>query len=372
MKNAAWLGVFLSLAAIQQVAKAEWYDDMKIKGDIRYRFEYIDEEGKDSRQRDRIRARLGAFPRVNNEIDAGIQLSTGEEKGNKTSPTSGNATLNDVFSKKGFFLDLAYFAWHPELTKGLTLTGGKMNNPFICVGDYIWDGDVTPEGLAANYKIGDDIQALANAGYFWLVERSAADDNKLYAGQLALKFKPNDDLSILGGCSYYGFDNIEGTLASDLNWEGNSSAYGNTLTKVVEGGKTNSYYSNDYGLIEPFVQVGFTVVLPVTLYASYVVNNEADDDNTGYMGGLTLGKASDPRSFELGYNYRHLEKDAALGALTDSDSWGGGTDGKGHKVYAKYQILKNWQAGVTYFIDEKPIDDSHDYNRLQVDLVAKF
>ena len=56
----------------------------------------------------------------------------------------------------------------------------------------------------------------------------------------------------------------------------------------------------------------------------------------------------------------------------DSDSWGGGTDGKGHRLSAKYQILKNWQAGVTYFINDKKIDDSTEYKRLQIDLVAKF
>jgi hypothetical protein len=372
MKNTVTAGFLLALAVLP-MAKAEWYDDMKIKGDIRYRFENIEEEGKDNRQRDRIRARIGAFPRINNEMDVGIQLSTGEEKGNKTSPTSGNSTFTDAFSKKGIYLDLAYFAWHPELARGLVLTGGKMKNPFITVGDYIWDSDVTPEGLAANYKLGDDFELLANAGYFWLIERSAGDDNRLYAGQLALNFKPNDDTHFMGGCSYYRFDNIEGTAATDLDWQSNpSQGFGNTLNKVTTGSSTNFFYANDYGLIEPFVEVGFKFILPVTLYASYVVNNDADDDNTGYMAGINLGKAVEPRSFEVGYNYRRLEKDAALGALTDSDSWGGGTDGEGHKVFAKYQILKNWQAGITYFMDEKPLDDSHDYDRLQVDLMAKF
>jgi hypothetical protein len=56
----------------------------------------------------------------------------------------------------------------------------------------------------------------------------------------------------------------------------------------------------------------------------------------------------------------------------DSDSWGGGTDEKGHRLSAKCQILKNRQAGVTYFIDKKPVDNSSDYKRLQIDLVAKF
>jgi hypothetical protein len=58
---------------------------------------------------------------------------------------------------------------------------------------------------------------------------------------------------------------------------------------------------------------------------------------------------------------------------TDSDRWGGGTDGKGHKVYAKYQIMKNLQLGGTYFKDDKGIaKGGTDYDRMQLDLVAAF
>ncbi len=365
-------GLCAVLSAVNMTARAEWYEDMKIKGDLRYRFEHIDEEGKDARQRDRIRARIGAFPKINDEIEAGFQLTTGGEKGNKTDPVSGNASLTDVFSKKGIYLDLAYFAWRPELVKGVTFSGGKMKNPFVCVGDYIWDGDATPEGLALNYKLGDDIQLLANAGYLWLYERSASDDNRLYGGQMAMRFKASEKSYVLGGCSYYFFDNIKGQKATELNWEGAASGYGNSLDKVVDGTTTNSLYANDFRSVEPFIEGGFDIGLPVKVYGSYVVNTEADDNKSGYMGGLTLGKAKDPGSFELDYNYRRLEKDAWLGALADSDSWGGGTDGKGHKLSAKYQILKNWQAGITYFIDDKKIDDSASYKRLQIDLAAKF
>ena len=61
--------------------------------------------------------------------------------------------------------------------------------------------------------------------------------------------------------------------------------------------------------------------------------------------------------------------------FTDSDRWGGGTDGQGHKVYGKYQIMKNLQGGMTYFLDDKKISDASktkDYSRLQVDVVAAF
>ena len=101
----------------------------------------INEEGKDNRQRDRIRARFGVFPRVNSEVDVGIQLSTDEaSKVGVGDPISGNQTLTDEGSKKGVYLDLAYFDWHPELLKGFSLQAGKTKNPFIQVADGFPDG----------------------------------------------------------------------------------------------------------------------------------------------------------------------------------------------------------------------------------------
>ena len=41
--------------------------------------------------------------------------------------------------------------------------------------------------------------------------------------------------------------------------------------------------------------------------------------------------------------HAELEKDAVVGAFTDSDRWGGGTDGKGLKFNARSQLLKNVQ-----------------------------
>ncbi len=366
------VGLLAGACLAGQGSQAEWYEDIKIKGDFRYRFEYIDEEGKDERQRDMIRARIGAFSQLNPDMDMGIQLSTDSEKGNKSDPVGGNATLTDVFSKKSIFLNLAYFSWHPEALSGLEMTAGKMNTPFFTVGDYLWDSDVTPEGLAARYEVGSQLKATASAGYMWLVERATADDSRLYAAQLALKFKASEKAYVMGGCSYYYFDKVKGENAVDFNWQSTASGFGNTLDKIVTSSGTNSVYAHDYRPLEPFVEAGFDVGLPVRIFGSYVVNPEADEDKTGFMTGITLGKIKEPGSFELGYNFRRLEKDAWLGALADSNSWGGGTDGQGHQLTAKYQLVKNLQAAASYYIDDKKMDDSIPYHRLQVDLMAKF
>ena len=61
-----------------------------------------------------------------------------------------------------------------------------------------------------------------------------------------------------------------------------------------------------------------------------------------------------------------------IGAFTDSDSFGGGTDGEGHRVQGKYQVTDNVQLGATFFVSDKGISgpDEIDFNRLFIDLVA--
>jgi hypothetical protein len=64
-----------------------------------------------------------------------------------------------------------------------------------------------------------------------------------------------------------------------------------------------------------------------------------------------------------------------VGAFSDSDFVNGGTNGKGHRFGLTYQLAKNVQGGISYFMDEKAnsagkVED--DYNRLQVDVMVKF
>ena len=114
--------------------------------------------------------------------------------------------------------------------------------------------------------------------------------------------------------------------------------------------------------MELFTQVKMDLGLPVALFGDVVLNTEADDEDLGWLVGAELGKAKDPGSYSLGYDYRNLEANAVVGAFTDSDSGGGGTDISGHRVKGKYQIAKNYQTALTLFFQETGISgDEEDY-----------
>lgn len=362
------------------VAKT-WVDSVTLKGDLRYRYESINDDAKKNaaketytRERDRVRARLAAEAKCNDNLKAGIGLSTG---GND--PISGNQTIGDGASKKDMKLDLAYFdySFFPDTTANeVHVIGGKMKNPFITMNDdLMWDGDLNPEGMALKSQFGNEVVTVyGNAGYIWLQERDSKDPGMLYAGQGAAKFQFIPEVSLTVGASYYGFQDVKGNDVIDF--EGKNNGYGNTTTKgSVSGTTTNKAWATEFTPVVYFVSLDLWIAgVPVSIFGQELSNTDASTLDQGHLYGVSLGKAKRVGTFECGYSYTELQKDATVGMWTDSDRWGGGTDGKGHKVYAKYQVMKNLQLGASYFKDDKGIASGKptDYDRMQLDLVAAF
>ncbi|MBU0713791.1 MAG: putative porin [Verrucomicrobia bacterium] len=356
-----------------------WVDYITFKGDVRLRGETINDDSKKNssgedytRDRARIRARLKVEAKVN-DLKVGIRLSTGG-----ADPVSGNQTLGDGFQKKDIRLDLAYidYSFLGDSPDELRAIGGKMENPLITMpDDLVWDPDLTPEGLAVKARFGNDfVTVLLNGEGLFIQERDAQKNATGLAGQAALKFQFMPEIGLTVGGTYLAYQNIQGYDVID--WENKNNSYGNsTIPGSVSGSTTNKAWADEFTPVMGFVQLDLWLGFPISFYGQALTNPKADANKNGYMGGVSLGKAKTPKTFEVGYSYTKLEKDATLGMFTDSDRWGGGTDGKGSKFYAKYQITKNLQACATFFLDQKKIsaaDGGTNYNRLQIDLQAAF
>ncbi|MDD5676446.1 MAG: putative porin [Kiritimatiellae bacterium] len=361
------------------IAPKTWVDYITLKGDVRLRYETINDDSKVNsqgenytRDRARIRARLGAEGKVN-DLKAGIRLSTGG-----ADPISGNQTLGDGFQKKDIRLDLAYidYSFLGDSPQEVRVIGGKMEQPLITMpDDLVWDPDLTPEGLAAKARFGNDfVTLLLNGEGLYVQERNAQKNATGLAGQAAVKFQFIPEIGLTVGGAYLAYQNFQGYDVID--WENKNNSYGNsTIPGTVSGSTTNRAWACEFTPIMGFAQLDLWLGLPLSFYGQVLSNPKADANKNGYMGGLSLGKAKNPKTFEFGYSYTKLEKDATLGMFTDSDRWGGGTDGEGSKFYGKYQIMKNLQACATFFLDKKNISAANggtDYNRLQLDLQAAF
>ncbi len=373
-----------------------WADAITLKGDFRYRTEFRQDMTKKdpgstespNLDYERIRARLGAEAKINDDVKAVIRITTDGYKGTTAGgdPVSGNQDLTSAGSKKFVFLDLAYLDWNffGEDSSELHGLAGKMVNPFITMNDDLaWDPDLTPEGVAlkGTWAANDYLTLLGNGGYFILNNQNNTNQDNMITmigaqGAARIEFMPEVALTI--GVSDYCYRNIKDSTVVD--WAGASSAYGNSTRKVPAGKVTNTVWATGFNLIQPFAQLDLypTVcgrVVPVSVFGQLIKNTDADSLNFGHMYGVSLGKAKNPQTFEMGASYAKLEKDATLGEWTDSDRWGGGTDGSGYKLYGKYMILKNLMGSVTYFKDSKAIsrsDNGLGYNRWQFDLTASF
>ncbi len=353
----------LAVVTMTLTAQAgEWYENIAVKGNLRYRHEMLDSEGSDARHRQRLRARVAVIGQAAPGIKVGVQLATGSDD-----PVSTNQTLDGGFSTKQIGLDLGFVEITPEAAPGLKVVGGKFKNPFHKPGksELIWDGDFNPEGGTASYtaKWPQAELKLTGAG-LWIDERSKGDDSWLGAlqGVITVPLAEGDTKLSFGG-SLFNYVNAAG-YGSFFD---SDDPLGNSVD-------TLGNYINDYELIEGFVEVTHKFPnLPVTVMADFVTNTAADSLDFGWLVGIRAGKTSKPGSWAFRYIYREVEADAIVGIYTDSDFRGGGTDAKGHEVGGSLQIARNTTFSVTYFDNKIGLDKAESgFQRLQVDLQLKF
>jgi Putative porin len=145
-------------------AVAKQLGSMTFSGDMRFRYEsfYGQQNALASaenpgtfgnplstRQRFRLRARLGVRGRVGDEFDWGLRLATGSF----ADMVSTNQTLTDFFTRKPFALDQAYVNYHPKALPGFQLQFGKFDTPWTRT-ELTWDNDISVEGLSESYTRG--------------------------------------------------------------------------------------------------------------------------------------------------------------------------------------------------------------------------
>lgn len=346
---------FLGALPNAAIAQSSWTDSIAVSGDIRPRFEAIDEDGETGRERGRFRARLKLEADVNENVKAVIRLATGG--GN---PVSTNQSFDGGFSRKDIGVDQAYVDWTPR--DDMHVLVGKIKNPFVRAGGHalVWDSDLNPEGVAVTYEAG---MFFGTAATLFVEERSSSDDSILLALQGGVEFDLGGDGTLTTGLSYYDYSDTEGNAPF---YDGN--ARGNTVD-------ANGNLVFDYNQVEWFAEWSFTAgEQPMTVFADFVQNSDADSFDSGYAFGVKYGKASEPGTWEASWAWQDLEADAVIATFTDSDFGGGGTDASGHVLKAEYAIADNWAFAATLFINEidAAVGNAHDYSRLQLDLEFSF
>jgi hypothetical protein len=359
------------VAEAERIAKAaEWASKITWKGDFRYRHENIDpEEAATDQDRQRIRARFGLVAKINDSLSATIQLATG---GGTNDPRSTNQTLGSGWDRKQVALDLAYADW--KFADGFNLQLGKMPLPFVRAPGYMWDGDLTPEGGAVKFASGP---FFANAFGYWLSERSTATDTSLLGAQFGLT-STLGSTKLTAAAAYFDVGPVQGHVtatptgcATAFNPAFFGGAQGNTTVTVAGCPRL----ANDFNNVELLGTAEFKLgSLPLVVFADYLQNQEADEFDTAYAAGITLGRASAAKSWEFGYVYQVVEKDSQFGQFIDSDFGGGITDTEGGVIRAGFVPFAGFTLNGAYFVNKRFVDvgTERDYARWQLDLNYRY
>jgi hypothetical protein len=353
-----------------KVKGADWAGKVTVKGDLRYRYEYISDEAISSsgvtadRYRDRVRARVNVEAKATDNLLVGVGFATTEGGDSRSS----NQSLDGSFSRKSIDLDLAYFDW--KFAGWGDLIGGKMKQPFVKPGQSMfWDNDVNPEGLALAFSQGIWFGSAYN---FWVDEISGPESSRtsdvmLQGAQIGVKL-PIGASSLTLAAHYY-------DLAAGVGRAPFFGGSSNGNTTVAIGTPPAPVLVYDYEVVNVMAELNLLLgSTPLQFWADAAQNQEPEDYDTAWAAGVLLGKASNPKSWEFGASYQKIEKDALFAQLIDSDFGGGTSDSQGWIVRGGFAPLRNWTLNATYFLNQRNVDvgTESDYDRLQVDFNVKF
>lgn len=345
------------------------------------------------RERLRLRVRLGMLAKVNDQLEAGLRLTSGST----SDPVSTNQTLGNTFNHNAIVLDRAYLRFDPK--PSLTFWGGKIPNPWFST-DLVWDEDLNFDGVAANFKprLSERLTGFGTVGWFPLQEMERSTNDKYLTGaQAGLDWRPSANHNVKIGLAYYDYHHIIGQRNSFLSTQLDYTApqfvqKGNTMFNIRNGTDPTAEL---FALSSEFKELNLTAAWDMAVFdpvhmvltGDYVRNVGFDHEEillrtvkdiapktSGYQMKLALGtpvikKRAD---WQFTMSYKYLEKDAVLDAFTDSDFHLGGTDAKGWILGGSYGLGANSWLTLRWLsaneIDGPPLA----IDVLQLDVNAKF
>jgi hypothetical protein len=382
-----------------------WIHRMHWYGDVRFRVEredYADDNAtpqeidtyyqlplgttlttEQSRNRPRLRARLGLDAALDENFSANILLvTTTGTSTSAASPVSLNADQGQFGRPISVGMSVAYLQWAPRAD--VHVTGGRVTNPYLSsdvpflASDLIWWSDLAFDGLLASYTphMGEDWSAHLTGGAHPLQTNqlgpyNIAPQQWLYAGQAGVTYTQQDRSTFSLGTSLFSFVGMQGVL-NPANPPG-STLESNSAPLYRQRGNTMfdlNWYSNPgtplWGYASQFreleVDANFELArfdpLRIGVDLDYVRNlgfnaGEIRQHIGGAAAGLPLDNAGEngverPKvnAYRLGWlvgrhsvtrlgdwqafgGYRYLERDAVVDAFTSPDYHLGGTDQKG-------------------------------------------
>lgn len=377
----------------------------------------------------RLRARLGMKALISPEWTAGVRIGTGSDN----NPVSTTQTLGGGFGKKDIWLDQGYLTW--KATQDLTLTGGRIANPFFST-DMMYSNDLNFDGVAAifNHTLNSDWGLFGTLGAFPVeyssdtassngLDKEDSDNKWLFGGQIGANWRINRGNSLKGALAYYRFDDIEGQRSSPCApWAG-QPACDSDGSRVAFMQKGNSVFllrdispnpatpgltpqPQYVGLASKFDVLDLNLVwdaeLPDDLKLrsqtnfihnlaydkgemlkrseGEIVNNinrkgQFESGANALMVQFTLGSALEMKKagdWNLLAGYKYIQPDALPDGFNDSSFHLGGTNAKGYFIGGNYGIDKNIYASARWLSASEVYGAPFEVDVMQLEINTRF
>ena len=330
-------------------------EKLQIHGNVRVRYQYNHLEDRtvagvqapDSRHRGRLRGKIGVTGKPTEGWEAGIGLTSGSDN-----PRGSNVDLGDTFSTKNILLDYAYI--ENERTN-ISWVAGKFNRKKYLwnATDLMWDSDINPEGVSANYSTNAQLGSFWASSGLWVLEevQNSSDDPYLVYLQLGHSFESENLQFKLAGTKYLYADMNESQVSQIFQHSSNTNT-DNNLNAFQLSGEFVSYKGTyRYALIGDMVK-------------NVDTNSH---ENLAYSVGFQILKS--PWKFQ--YLYAKLEHNSIPDFLPDSDRFNGHTGIKGHEAELQYRLNKSLRLGLDFY-STKDYDTNIKQNVLQADILLNF
>ncbi|HEV8385327.1 MAG TPA: putative porin [Candidatus Acidoferrales bacterium] len=355
-------------------------------GDIRFRYEPFFQAQQTTRQRQRIRARLNLTGNLTDELYGGITLASG----GLDDPISTNQTLTNFFNRKTVGFDRFFIQWTPKALNNHAAFGlGKFAFPWIRTG-LTFDPDLNPEGVYArlNWDFKTEVfKGVSLVGFHLpFFERGGSTnpttgvradglDGFVAGGQVQTRWKFGDRVTL--GLNIAGINFVNADLIAQAHAPNPATA---SLANALVGNQptTNSLRTNAAGQVvgyasrflylDTLATLGISTSYPrwpLNINLNFVNNTRAqliiqnntaaptgaahNRERSAYLADFQFGRLSEKKDIQFGYIYTRIERDAVIGAFSESDMRAG-TNINQHRLNFSYQWLNNMSLNYAIWI----------------------
>ena len=369
--------------------------------------------------RERFRLRFNAEARLNDQINGGFSLASGD----LNNPISTNQTTGQDTTRKPIEIDRAYATYRPHWLPNLTLTGGKFAYPWFNT-ELVWDKDINPEGAAETLAFNVETPVLKKfilVGFqlpFAETKRTATTNQSVYSTmvygeQLQTFWQLSSRVRLSAYTGFYDWKNADavalavtvangaspanGLLALSSNGLQNSIATV-TTSNAITGAKTiaSAQFASKFGILDSLAQIDVRTSSerwPVNFVGDFSENTRACENVPNILAGAVFSAPCDPHGrhgywleanvgrtlkkgdWQFSYTRFMIQREAVVGAFNYSEIFPS-TNVEMHRPEILYQLFDNVTLQLNGLFGRPLVTGGSTvqplWERLQFDMTYKF